>query len=157
MPFQPLPDDGPGKPTSIDLGFLFIRVVACFAFVYYQLISLLSEAGKFIWEKSEWKLVSQIEEKGLPFANVLAVVFVAVLTIALLGILIGIFSRLNGLLLTIVVGMILLVPIDLGAAITPQTTLLFTGIFFAIALGGAGKISLDFILAGRKARKKKPF
>lgn len=154
MPFQPLPDNTPGKPASFDLGILVIRLITAFAFIYYELASELRNAVQYVWEQSEWSLIDQFAEKGLPLPNVLSVVFVALITVALLGVAIGIFSRINGILLTLATGALLLVPIDFGAAPTPQTLVLFLGIFLGIALGGAGKISLDFILAGRKAKRK---
>lgn len=154
MPFQPLADKTDEKPVSLDLGFLILRLVAVFAFIYYELAAELRNALHFVWEQAEWPLIDQISEKGLPLPGVLSVIFVALVTIALLGIAIGIFSRINGILLVVATGLLLLVPIDFGSSPTPQTLVLFAGIFFAVAIGGAGKLSLDYKLAGRKARRK---
>lgn len=155
MPFQPLPDTGPAKPQSPDLALLVIRFFAALAFLYYQFYEQVRNAINFVWSKTEWDLVSQLEEKSLPFASLLTVVVVALMSIALIAIALGIFSRINGLIAALITGFILIAPLDLGTRLNPQALVLYLAIFLGITLGGAGKISLDYHLAGRKAKRKK--
>jgi uncharacterized membrane protein YphA (DoxX/SURF4 family) len=156
MPFQPLPDTGPEKPHPGDFGLLLIRIITVAIFFYYQLGTQLALAIDFIWDAGEWDLVTQLTDKGSPAPNVVALLSVAILTIALLGVLIGIFTRINGLILTLLTGFILLAPIILSATLNPQSLALYVGLFAALALGGGGRLSLDYALANRRERRRKP-
>jgi len=156
MPFQPLPDTGPEKPHPGDFGLLLIRIIAVAIFFYYQLGAQMALGIDFIWDAGEWDLVTQLTDKGLPAPTVLALVSVAVLTISLLGVLIGIFTRINALILTLLVGFILLAPIILSATLNPQALALYVGLFIGLALGGGGRLSLDYALANRRERRRKP-
>jgi len=156
MPFQPLPDTGPEKPHPGDFGLLVIRIITVAIFFYYQLGAQMALGIDFIWDAGEWDLVTQLTDKGLPAPTVLALVSVAVLTISLLGVLIGIFTRINALILTLLVGFILLAPIILSATLNPQALALYVGLFIGLALGGGGRLSLDYALANRRERRRKP-
>lgn len=153
MPFQPLPDNGPKRPGSTDIGLLVIRFFTAATFGYYQLLDLLGEARARVWEKAEWSLVDRFVELGLPVPGVLAPAFVILLLVVLLAIVIGIFTRINALILFLLSAAILIVPLDLSPSLTPQALVLYLTVFVALALGGAGKASLDYRLAGRKKRK----
>lgn len=153
MPFQPLPDKGPKRPGPPDFGLLVIRVLTVATFSYYQLLELLGEAKGRVWEKAEWDLVDQFQELGLPSPAVLSVVFVILLLIALISIVIGIFTRINALVLLVIMAGILMVPITFSPSLTPQTLVLYIAVFLGLALGGAGKASLDHRLAGRRKKK----
>lgn len=154
MPFRPLPETGPEKPQSPDLALLMIRFVAVVSFFYYQFIEQIRLAVQFVWNKVDWGLVDQVADKGLPFPGVISVAAVLVMAASLLGVALGIFSRINGLILTVLTGIILIVPIDLSTRLSPQSLVLYLAIFLGIALGSAGRLSLDYQLAGRKAKKK---
>ncbi len=155
MSFQPLPDTGPEKPHSPDVALFLIRVIAALAFFYYQFYEQVRHAIDFVWSKTEWDLVTQLADKGLPAPNILTVVLVALMAIALVAIALGIFSRINGLIAAIITGFILVAPIDLSTLLHPQALVLYLAVFIGITLGGAGKLSLDYRLAGRKAKRKK--
>lgn len=156
MPFQPLPDNGPDKVQPGDLGLLIVRILTAVIFFYYQLGNQLSLAVNFVWDAGEWDLVRQLTDKGLPAPSILALASVAILTISLLGVLIGIFTRFNALLLTLLSGFILITPIILSATLNPQSLALYVGLFAALALGGGGRLSLDYALANRRERRRKP-
>ena len=156
MPFQPLSDNDPDKLQPGDLGLLIIRVMTVAIFSYYQLGSQLSHAIDHVWDNDEWDLISQLTEKNLPFPGILALGAIAILTISLLGVLLGIFTRLNALVLTLLSGFILLAPIVLSATLNPQALALYVGLFAALALGGGGRLSLDHALANRRERRRKP-
>ncbi|MDA7921337.1 DoxX family protein [Verrucomicrobiales bacterium] len=155
MPFQPLPDTGPEKTHAPDAALFIIRFFAALAFFYYQFYEQVRNAVNFIWSKTEWDLVTQLADKGLPLPNILTVVVVALMSIALVAIALGIFSRINGLIATLITGFILIAPIDLSNLLNPQGLVLYLAVFIGITIGGAGKLSLDYRLAGRKAKRKK--
>lgn len=154
MPFQPLPDNAPPKPELSDAGLLVVRATAVLAFLYYQLAGMLDAARSYIWERTEWDLGDRFAELGLPFPGPIAVAFTVVVAAALAGILVGIFTRINALILLVASAAILFLPLELSPSLTPQASLLYLGVFFGLALGGAGRLSLDYRLAGRKARKR---
>jgi uncharacterized membrane protein YphA (DoxX/SURF4 family) len=156
MPFQPLPDTGPEKPHLSDLGLLLIRVITVAIFFYYQMGHQLSLGIDFIWDAGEWDLVTQLTDKGFPAPSVLALSSVAVLTISLLGVLLGIFTRINALILALLSGVILLAPIILSTTLNPQSLALYVGLFAGLACGGGGRLSLDYALANRRERRRKP-
>lgn len=155
MAFHPLPDSGPEKPQLNDLGLLIIRMISVITFAYYQLRDQLSHAQNYIWDSGEWDLIEQLALKGLPLPNIVAVTAIAVFTIALLGVFVGIFTRINGLLLTLMSGFILLAPLILSPTLNPQSLALYIGVFAGLAGGGAGRLSLDHFLADRRARRRK--
>lgn len=154
MPFQPLPDTGPEKIHLSDVGLLLIRIAPVTVFSYYQLGSQLSQTVDFIWNAAEWDLVTQFDDKGFPAAAILAPVAVAILTISLMGVLVGIFTRINAFILTLLSGVILLTPIILSATLNPQALTLYIGLFAGLACGGGGRLSLDYALANRRERRR---
>ena len=155
MSFHPLPDTGPEKPHSPDVALFIIRFIAALTFFYYQFYEQVRKAIDFVWSKTEWDLVSQLADKGLPAPHILTVVAVALMAIALVAIALGIFSRINGLIAAAITGFILVAPIDLSPLLHPQALVLYLAVFIGITLGGGGKFSLDYQLAGRKAKRKK--
>ena len=156
MPFQLLPDTGPEPPRPSDFGLLIIRIITVAIFFYYQHVAQMALGIDFVWDAGEWDLVTQLTDRGLPSPAVLALVSVVVLTISLLGLVLGIFTRINALILALFVGFILLAPIILSATINPQALTLYLGLFIGLALGGGGRLSLDYALANRRERRRKP-
>lgn len=154
MPFLPLPDTGPEKIHLSDLGLLLIRIAPVTVFSYYQLGSQFSQAIEFIWSATEWDLVTQLDERGFPAAAILAPASVAVMAISLLGVMVGIFTRINAFILTLLSGFILLAPIILSATLNPQALSLYIGLFAGLACGGGGRLSLDYALANRRERRR---
>ncbi len=155
MAFHPLPDSGPEKPKLIDLGLFIIRIFSAAAFFYYQLREQLSLAQNYIWESGQWTLIEQLTGKGLPLPHVVAVAAVALFSISLLGVLVGIFTRINGLILTLMTGFVLLAPLILSPTLNPQSLALYIGVFAGLASGGGGRLSLDYFLADRRAKRRK--
>lgn len=156
MPFQPLPGNGPAPPHPGDFGLLLIRIMAVAIFFYYQLANQMVLGIDFVWDAGEWDLVGQLSEKGVTAPPVVALASVATLTISLLGVCIGIFTRINALILALLIGFILLAPIILSATLNPQSLALYVGLFVALAIGGGGRLSLDYALANRRERRRKP-
>lgn len=153
MPFQPLPDKGPKRPGSSDFGLWVIRFLTAATFFYYQLGNLLGKAKAHVWEKEEWDLVTKFTELGLPVPGIIAAAFVLLLLLALVAIVIGIFTRINAIVLLVLTAAILIIPLDLSSSLTPQTLVLYITVFLGLALGGAGRASLDYRLAGRRKKK----
>ncbi|MDP4937818.1 MAG: DoxX family membrane protein, partial [Verrucomicrobiales bacterium] len=135
---------------------LIIRIITVAIFFYYQHVAQMALGIDFVWDAGEWDLVTQLTDRGLPSPAVLALVSVAVLTISLLGLVLGIFTRINALILALFVGFILLAPIILSATLNPQALTLYLGLFIGLALGGGGRLSLDYALANRRERRRKP-
>jgi uncharacterized membrane protein YphA (DoxX/SURF4 family) len=153
MPFQPIPDKGPKRPGSSDIGLFVIRLLTAVTFSYYQLLGLLSKAKNHVWDKAEWDLVTKFLELGIPVPGVLATVFVTLLLLSIIGIVVGIFTRFNALFLLLSTIAILIVPFSLAPSLTPQALVLYIAVFLGLLLGGSGKASLDYRLAGRKKKK----
>lgn len=156
MSFQPLPDTGPKKPESVDFGLFVIRGLAVAAFFYYQLASQLLSAKSLLWDSGEWELVNQLERKGLPMPDILSISAILLLATALLGIGLGFFTRLNSLLVTLIVGFVLIAPITLSTTLNPQALVLYLTVFAGLTISGAGRLSLDNALQNRRDRRKKP-
>ncbi|MDF1823429.1 MAG: hypothetical protein P1U68_02240 [Verrucomicrobiales bacterium] len=154
MPFQPLPDTGPGKPKPSDFGLLLIRILAAATFSYYQLFQQLCLAGKYVWEKEPWDLMEQLSAQGLFYSGPVAVAMVAALTLSFVGLVFGIFTRINSLLLLILTGFIFITPLELSHTLNPQSLVLYLTLFLAFACGGAGRISLDYFMMGKKVKRK---
>lgn len=157
MPFQPLSETAPDKPAAIDFGLLLLRFVSVLAFAYYQLIDQLVGARGFVWDRTEWDLYERLSDLELPFPGILATLYIAVLAIGLMAVFVGFFARINALVIFVLAGVALVAPLELSSRLNPQTLVVYLAIFLALAIGGAGKFSLDYFLAGRKARKKVPY
>ncbi len=157
MPFQPLTDNAADKPTSIDFGLLVLRFVTVFAFAYYQMIEQLGKARAYVWNKTEWELSQRFGDLELPFPGIFASGYIAVFTFCLLAVLVGFFTRFNAMIIFVLASAALVVPLELSARLNPQTLVVYLAIYLALAIGGAGKLSLDYFLAGRKARKRVPY
>lgn len=155
MPFHPLPENSPDeKPRSADLGLLVIRVFSAASFLYYQLLDQLQLAWNHVWSQAEWDLAAQLAEKSIPFPGIVSAAVTLAGAVAFLGIAAGIFTRINGIVLFLLTGVALLLPVTLSTSLTPQALVLYLAVFLALALGGAGRFSLDHLLAGRKAKKR---
>ncbi len=154
MPFQPLPDKGPEKPNSSDFGLFIVRFISSGAFVYYQLMEQLRLGKLFIWEKEDWELINEIEALGLPMPAVIGVTFVLLLTTALIGITVGIFTRINAAILFALTAFALIGPLQLSPSLNPQSLVLYLALFLALVCGGAGRVSLDYLLTRKKTEKK---
>lgn len=154
MPFQPLQDSDPDKPRLADLGLLVIRLLAAATFAYYQLVDQFHFAVDYLWDGADWNLVSQLAERGLPYADIVASASVGLQIATLFGVVLGIFTRINALLFTLMMGFVLFSAIDLSSSLNPQGLALYLTVFLGLACGGAGRLSLDHLLAGRRARKR---
>ena len=154
MPFQPLPDQSPEKPNSSDFGLFIVRFISVSAFVYYQLLDQLNLVRLFVWEKAEWPLIDQIRDMNLPMPELIAPTLIIVLAISLFGISLGIFTRINSLILFILTAFILLAPLDLSPTLAGQARVRYLAVFIALACGGAGRVSLDYLMTGKKRPTK---
>ncbi|MEM6916641.1 MAG: hypothetical protein AAF491_08765, partial [Verrucomicrobiota bacterium] len=134
-------------------GLFVIRLVSTAVFFYYQLISQLKQTWMYIWEKADWDLAHQLAEKGLHYSGPISAVMILAMTLSFLGIVFGIFTRINALMLLVLAVFILITPLELSATLNPQGLTLYLSLFIGLALGGAGKVSLDYFLAGKKAAK----
>ena len=155
MPFQPLQDSDPDKPRLADFGLFVIRAFSAATFFYYQLWNLLGEAVSHAWDAAQWDLVGQLSERGLPMPDVIAVAAVGLLAVALLGVFLGFFSRFNALLFFLMTGFVLFSAINLSPTLNPQALALYLAIFAGFACGGGGRLSLDHLLADRRARRRR--
>lgn len=155
MPFQPIPENETPKPGPSDFALLLIRILTTLAFLYYQLVDQLNLARTFIWEKADWPLVEFFTDAGIPYPGVLAVACIVVVLIAFLGIAVGVFTRVNALLLLLLIGAAFLFPLELSRALSPQTFVLYLAVFLGLTLGGGGRLTLDYLFSSRKAGGKK--
>lgn len=154
MPFQPLQDSDPDRPRPSDLGLLVIRLLTVAAFTYYQLANQLKLALGHLWDATDWNLVTQLTERGVPAPSAVAAVGIGLFAADLLGLLFGLFTRINALLLSLMTGFVLFSAISLSPTLNPQALSLYVGVFAGFSCGGGGKLSLDFFLVGRRARRR---
>jgi uncharacterized membrane protein YphA (DoxX/SURF4 family) len=154
MPFQPLQDSDPDRPRPADLGLLVIRVFTVAAFTYYQLADQLRLALGHLWDATDWDLVTQLTDRGSPAPSAAAAIATGLCAANLLGLLFGFFTRINALLLVLMTGFVLFSAISLSPTLNPQALSVYLGVFAGFSCGGAGKLSLDFVLAGRRARRR---
>jgi uncharacterized membrane protein YphA (DoxX/SURF4 family) len=75
-------------------------------------------------------------------------------SVALAGVVSGLFTRISAFLALLVVGFLFFSGVALSATLNPQALVLYLSIFAGLACGGGGRLSLDHLLAGRRARKR---
>jgi uncharacterized membrane protein YphA (DoxX/SURF4 family) len=137
-----------------DFGLLIIRLLVVAAFTYYQLADQLALAHGYLWDANGWNLIAQLSERGVPAPPIVATVATGLCAANLLGLLFGFFTRINALLLVLMTGFVLFSAISLSPTLNPQALSVYLGVFAGFSCGGAGKLSLDFVLAGRRARRR---
>jgi uncharacterized membrane protein YphA (DoxX/SURF4 family) len=154
MLFQPIQDSNPDRPRLADLGLLVIRLFAVATFAYYQLARQFHFAVDFLWDGADWELVGQLAGRGFSSPEGIAVATVGLQIVTLLGVVLGIFTRISALLFALMTGFVLFTPITLSPSLNPQALALYLSIFLGLACGGAGRLSLDHLLADRRARNR---
>jgi len=152
MSFQFTSNKNPASFGSPDWGLLMIRLVLVTALAYYQILNQIQSAWAFLWNHRKWDLVNQIEGLTLPFPQVIAVSLVFLICLSMMGLTIGIFTRINALVLALLLGFVLVAPRLLSSSLSPQTLALNIGILLGLLFSGAGRFSLDYYLASRKAK-----
>ncbi len=157
MPFNIMSDSEPDNPNGLDVGLLLLRWITVIALMYYQCWDNVVSAAKYLWNKTEWNVVGQFANLSIPFPGPLAVSFLFLITIFAAGVALGILTRICSAAMLVCIGFILVAPIELSKSLAPQTLVLYLGVFVVFLFGGAGKLSLDFLLAGRKAKAQNPF
>lgn len=150
MSYSFFPASASDRPRLADLGLLTIRLFTVLTFAYYQLAHQLRQAIDHLWEEAPWSLVSQLGDRGLPSPELLAPLGIALMTTTLMGVLLGFLTRLNALLFALMTGFVLFSALSLSPTLNPQTLALYLGVFLGFAGGGAGRLSLDHLLAGRR-------
>lgn len=153
MSFQPLQDSDPDRVRPSDFGLLIIRLLIVAAFTYYQLADQLALAHGYLWDAADWNLVAQLSERGTPAPPIVAALATGLFAGNLLGLLFGFFTRISALLLSLMTGYVLFSAISLSPTLNPQALSVYLGVFAGFSCGGGGKLSLDFLLAGRRARR----
>ena len=108
----------------------------------------------FIWEKADWELINEIATRGLPMPAAIGVTLVLLLTTALIGITVGIFTRIIARILFGLTAFTLIGPLHLSLSLNPQSLVLYLALFLALACGGAARVSLDYLLTRKKTEKK---
>ena len=147
-------DKCPENPLPSDFGLFIVIFISSGAFVYYQLVEQLRLGNLFIWEKADWELINEIATLGLPMPAAIGVTLVLLLTAALIGITIGIFTRINATILFGLTAFTLIGPLHLSLSLNPQSLVLYLALFLALACGGAARVSLDYLLTRKKTEKK---
>lgn len=153
MPFRFSNNKNAETPRAPDFALLIIRVISMVALGYYQIFNHIKSVWEFLWEQKNWELITQVEKLGIPFPTAIAVTLIFLILLSMIGIFIGIFTRVNALFLFVLLGFVLVAPILLSHSLNPQTILLYLGMLFALVFSGGGQFSLDKFLAMRKARE----
>lgn len=154
MLFQSIEESDPDRPRLADLGLLVIRLFAAASFAYYQLARQFHLAVDFLWDGADWELIGQLAGRGFSSPEGMAVAAIGLQIMTLLGVVLGIFTRISALLFALMTGFVLFTPITLSPSLNPQALVLYLSIFLGLACGGAGRLSLDHLLADRGARKR---
>lgn len=101
-----------------------------------------------------WELIHGIATLGLPMPAAIGVTLVLLLTTALIDFTVGIFTRINTTILFGLTAFTLIGPLHLSPSLNPQSLVLYLTLFLALACGGAGRVSLDYLLPQKKTEKK---
>jgi uncharacterized membrane protein YphA (DoxX/SURF4 family) len=73
--------------------------------------------------------------------------------IASAGLVVGIFSRVNALVLTVLVGFAFVGHLEFSRMLNVQSAVLYLVVFLGLLWAGGGRISLDHLLSGRRSRR----
>jgi uncharacterized membrane protein YphA (DoxX/SURF4 family) len=155
MAFRPLHDSDPDRLRLSDAGLLVIRLLTVLAFLYYQLAGQLRLAAGRVLEGAEWTLEDDLATLGAPMPGIAALGGLAIFSVALVGVVSGLFTRLGSFLALLVVGFLLFSGVPLSESLNPQALVLYLSVFAGLACGGGGKLSLDHLLSGKRARDPK--
>ena len=132
---------------------LTLRFFGGLSMIYFQGWDQAVRAYRHLWAGKPWALVTDMEARGFPTPAVLATALIFVLLSASVAILAGFLTRINATLLLVCTLFILLSGL-LGQYLTPQTSVIYGGLFAALIMSGPGLVSLDALLTRRRAQKR---
>lgn len=151
----------PRKPVDVsravgseDFWLLLLRGFVVFGMVYYQVVPHVPLAWSHLWKETPWGLIDQFASVGLPAPSAVAVAFLVLLMISLLGLALGFVVRISAALFLVLVTLVLFTPLDLSPTLLSQTLMLYFGLGLCLLLAGGGLISLDGLLTRRKNRPR---
>jgi putative oxidoreductase len=133
--------------TPATFGHLMLRVVTALMLFWFHGWHKLLEAVAFIRTGESWRLVDEIAEMHFPAPAAIAFFATAAQFICSLLLTLGLFTRLNALVLAAILGGAVLQ--NLLASRDPQLAILYTLILLCMAIWGGGRFSIDAILSSR--------
>ena len=141
--------------TQSDLGLLMLRGEALLLFIVYGwkkftwLFPLIT--GRVAW--GSWGFAAQIDKMGFPLPILLAVFVVLCESVGALFIAFGFFTRVSAALTALSMAGALYFSLRVGEASWQLAAVYFLS-FVALALTGAGKVSIDQLLKSRRDRRR---
>ncbi len=90
----------------------------------------------------------------MPYPGPVGIGMIVLFGFGYVAILLGFFTRINAIILFVLTGFVLFAPLELSVQLTPQSLVLYLTVLLALIFGGAGYFSLDYLLVGRRVRKK---
>jgi uncharacterized membrane protein YphA (DoxX/SURF4 family) len=132
-------------------GHLILRVVTALMLFWFHGWHKLLEAVAFVRTGEPWRLVDEIAEMLFPAPVAIAFFATAVQFICSLLLTVGLFTRLNALLLAAILGGAVLQ--NLLAGRDPQLAILYTLILLCMAIWDGGRFSIDAMLLSRLGPK----
>ncbi len=146
--------DSPRRTSKPGFGIIPLRVGAGASLLYLHAWSQAVAVFYFLWNRSSWDAISQLEKVGLPFPTMLAVVAALLAFLVAVSWLFGFLTRFSS---------FLFLPVALGALWVANRNLKFIDaeisvLYFLIALtlliSGPGWLSLDHLLRQRRTKNK---
>ncbi|MEN2998301.1 MAG: DoxX family protein [Brevinematia bacterium] len=126
-----------------DLGILILRIVSGITMALFHGWGKLLGIINFLSGK-EWKFVDKVANLGLPLPGLFAILTGLIEFLCSILLLLGLFTRINALLLTSV--MIVALYYNIRSGNPYELTLLYLAIFISLLILGGGKYSLDHLL-----------
>lgn len=141
------------KVSGIDAGCLVLRGAALFlalTFGSQKLAGLVQTLGRGASLES-WGFVGFLRDQGLPAPAFLAVCAALNESILSLAVALGLATRIAAAI--VAAGMLVALRVSLRLEEEPVRALLYATVFATLAITGAGRFSLDRLLAQRRRRK----
>jgi len=135
--------------TGIDFGLFLARLLTACSFFAYQLLDNLRACWNYVWSRTEWDLLPQLEGLQIPYPATFASGLLLLLSIGFLGLVLGVFARASAAITMGLLGFVLLALLDLSPTLTPQAIVAYLIVMLVLIAGGPGKFSLDWYFTTR--------
>jgi len=134
-----------------DAGLLILRWAAGLALIFYHARAEVMAGWQHVWHKAPWPYAVEIAERGFPLPEGVAIVSAVAAMLGSVLLISGLLCRISALVLLVCT----LCGIFLYARVpdVAEKLMLYAGVYMVLVLCGAGRFSLDYLLAGRKAMK----
>ncbi|MEO0413848.1 MAG: hypothetical protein AAF226_02720, partial [Verrucomicrobiota bacterium] len=135
-----MPLDVKKQKDSIDpdifhhLGLLALRLLSVGLLFFYELYTHVIHTWNSLWHQKSWDFALQVEVASIPLPRVVAGGIVIGIAMTGIAVVVGFFTRINSLFLTLIFGFLLALKLKFSAHFTPEANMLYIVLFVVLII-----------------------